>query len=766
MAERTSRSSGARLNIEVSIVDADKDELVPDLVAYTFTHSGRLLARTPIKGNESALPVPSTKEPENRRVVIGPSLEEIDDHELLATLDRLHAPESLVGPHQLKEKLLVPIDRPIWACWLRFCLVRGTLLKRVTTGGINIDLPSCGAEIEIYEVDPILVILPKIPDVVLERIRDQIRKPWPPPPPPEERFKHGIAFPPRPPVAGPDLSKFVGSPELERRGISPFAGTRGATVVASAGALRNEVTTILDDLRGSEAFEAEASTIDGAPDEVRSFNFPSGEATEVDQAEAMASIRAIHDVAEIRSAAHVSLEVFKTSLVAHPALIQHLICWLWPPAVNMQLVATATTDECGKFRARIYTGCSSDVPDLYFKAYRRIGFFRIQIYGPLPVPCFTWWNYACGTEVTLATTSPFALTCPPCKPVIAPPHWVLAMAVGNTSLAAVNGTSLALQPTTDASNIGLTSGAPFGGYIRLRFEFDNTIRTDLNVKYYRLRWRKIGSGNPFVDMTEDVWRHFAHMVGSTLMIEPYRLGPQPVGGTPNLYEIPPALPPLGQWSIPDPVVDTTSAAFASATLAPHNGGEGDYQFEVTLFDAAGAAVNATALGVNYVIPTTLDLTATIPTTNAAALGLVTASGRLVYQLHIDNNSCDAGLQPPQMAGSISADPCGLLRYGTGASVTITDTWTAFHPHQFARFKHSIVKGVTELPAPITSSGPVTASPGTHVQSFAVSDLVGSCLIAGFAETVSVWATATDGWSRQSQYDDHAIQAFALAPEQH
>jgi len=22
----------------------------------------------------------------------------------------------------------------------------------------------------------------------------------------------------------------------------------------------------------------------------------------------------------------------------------------------------------------------------------------------------------------------------------------------------------------------------------------------------------------------------------------------------------------------------------------------------------------------------------------------------------------------------------------------------------------------------------------------------------------------DGWSRQSQYDDHAIQAFALAPE--
>ena len=760
MAERASRGGRSRLSIEASIVDVDPGDTVPDLVAYTFTHSGRLLARTPIKGKDAAVPVPSTKEPENIRVMVGPPLDGIDDDDVLATLGRLNAPESLVGPHQLEETLLVPIDRNIWSCWLHFCLVRGTLLKRVTTGGIHVDLPSCGAEIEIYEVDPISVILPKIPREILDRIHDHIRKPWPPPPPPEERFPHGIAFPPRPPVAGPDLSKFIGAPQVERRATSPVAGRAGG---ADLGAVRPQVRAILHHIGGSETFAAEGVEDDAASGEVRAFNFTDGEITEVDQAEAMASLRAIHDVAEIRSAAHVSLDAFSTSLLGHPVLVQHLLCWLWPPAINMQLVATATTDECGKFRARIFTGCSSDVPDLYFKAFRRIGFFRFQIYGPLPVPCHTWWNYVCGTEVTLITTNPFALSCPPCKPVIAPPHWVLAMAVGNTSLAAVNGTSVALQPTTDASNIGLTSGSPFGGYIRLRFEFDNMIRTDLNVKFYRVRWRKIGTVNPFVDLTEDVWRHHAHMVGTTLMIEPYKLGPQPVNGVPNLYEIPPALPPLGQWTIPDAVVDTTSSAFASATLAPHNGGEGDYQFELTLFDAVGAAVNATALGVNYVIPTTLDLTATIPTANAASLGLVTGAGRLVFQLHVDNNSCVAGLQPPAIAGSSSADPCGLLRYEPGDSVT--DTWTAFHPHQFATFKHAIVKGVTELPAPITTSGTVTPPPGTHTESFLVSDLVGSCLIAGFAETVSVWAMATDGWSRQGQYDDHAIQAFALAPEE-
>jgi hypothetical protein len=428
----------------------------------------------------------------------------------------------------------------------------------------------------------------------------------------------------------------------------------------------------------------------------------------------------------------------------------------------MQLVATATTDGCGKFRAIFYRGCSSDTPDLYFKAYRSFGFFRIPIYAPLPVACHTWWNYVCGSEVTLITTNPFALTCPPCKPVIAPPHWVLAMAVGNTSLADVRGTSTALQPTTDASNIGLTSGgAPFGGYIRLRFEFDNTLRTDLNVRYYRLRWRKLGTLNSYVDLDETVWRHYAHVVGTTLMIEPYKLGPQPVGTTPNLYEIPPALPPAGQWTIPNAVVDTTSAAFP-ASLAPANGGEGDYRFELTLFDAGGNPVNANTLGINYVIPTTLDLTATIPTVNASLLGLVTASGRFIFQLHVDNNDCVAELAPPDITGSISADPCGLLRYEPGDSVTLH--WTAAHPHQFATFKHAVVKGATELPAPMTTSGTVTPAPGTHSDTHAVSDLLGTCTIAGFAETVTAWAMATDGWSRQDQYDRHSIQAFALAPE--
>lgn len=750
MTRKPNDGGSGPLRIQADVLDAGNNETTPALVAYVFGQSGKLLGRTELKEGKGEFALPEFKEPENVRILVGPHIEGEESAKLLATLIRLNAPELSIHSDRIGETLPVAIDRSLWLCWLHFCNVRGTLLKRVTTGGLHVDLPVCDAEIEIYEVDPIFVVFPKIPDLVIDRIRELVRKPGPPPPP--ERFFGGIRFPPEP--IGP-------FPFLDRVTTAPRPSLQART---TAGNVRDEVISIMAELRGGEDQLAHREA-DQAAGETRErlFSFHSSDPTEVDAEEAMASVRALSEVAEIRSAANLSLASFKTALLARADLLRPILCWIWPPAVNKQLVATATTDQCGKFRARFFRGCSSDTPDLYFKAFRRFGFFRIQIYGPLPVPCYTWWDYVCGSEVTLFTTSPFALTCPPCKPVIAPPHWVLAMAVGNTSLDAIRGTSQTLQPTTTSSNIGLTAGgAPFGGYIRLRFEFDNTLRTDLNVRYYQVRWRKIGTPNDFMDVTEDVWRHYAHVVGTTLMIEPYRLGPQPVNGTPNLYEIPPALPPAGQWSIPDAVVDTTSAAFPSVSLAPAGGGEGDYQFELTLYDAAGNAVNANTAGINFVLPTTLDLTTTIPTVNASVLGLVTAAGRLVYQLHIDNNHCVAAVQPPEIGGAISADPCGLLRYEAGDMVTLH--WTAFHPHQFATFRHAVVKGATELPAPMTTSGTVTPAPGTHTDTHNVSDLLGTCTIAGFAETVSVNAMATDGWSTQSQLDSHVIQAFALAPE--
>ena len=118
------------------------------------------------------------------------------------------------------------------------------------------------------------------------------------------------------------------------------------------------------------------------------------------------------------------------------------------------------------------------------------------------------------------------------------------MAVGNTSLARLHGAGSALLTTPQ--NLGLLdTGAPWGGYLRFRFEFDHDLRSDLNVRYYRASWRKVGSGNPYVPMTDSQFAslHCARM-DRTIFFRSSRTRwvPVPWGGTGNLFEIPPAAP--------------------------------------------------------------------------------------------------------------------------------------------------------------------------------------------------------------------------------
>ena len=103
---------------------------------------------------------------------------------------------------------------------------------------------------------------------------------------------------------------------------------------------------------------------------------------------------------------------------------------------------------------------------------------------------------------------------------------------------------------------------------------------------------------------------------------------------------------------------------------------------------------------------------------------------------MDNNVCTAALQPPAIGRDcLGLDPYGLLHCKHGDSVTFE--YTASHPNGFATYGHNVVRGATPLPAPISSSGAVWT--GTA--------LLCGCTIAGFAETITVWATAIDGWSR-------------------
>jgi hypothetical protein len=130
---------------------------------------------------------------------------------------------------------------------------------------------------------------------------------------------------------------------------------------------------------------------------------------------------------------------------------------------------------------------------------------------------------------------------------------------------------------------------------------------------------------------------------------------------------------------------------------------------------------------------------------------------------VNNQSCSATVATPVLNGA-SADPtCGVLKYAAKNNDLVHMAFTATHPANFATFAFQLIKGVNvvAVPAPPPSSGPVSTA-GSPMNA-TVAFLLGTCNVAGFGEWVYVWATANNGWSRQSQYDASAAIAFVLSP---
>jgi hypothetical protein len=753
------------LKVSIELEGVLKDEEEPQLAAYAFSPGGSLIGHAPLKAKSSvALKIPAREDAQAVRVVVGPR-GSAEEEAPLANLLRLNAGERTirVEPGAARAEAEFIIARPIWLCWLLGrCPVRGTLLKREQSGGIPIDMPVCGAEVEVYEVEALLILLSRIPEELLERLRAIVRFPPPPPPPPEEGL-----FGPLPPAEGPELGAV-------RELLAAAQGSAGAPAPQLPASPRGDYVTRGELAQVAEERFAQLQGTKVAGDEVeRTIALAPAPIEAPSLEEAAGAVRALADSSAVALAASQGSAAFRNALIANEELVRPILCLFFPWWVSKQLVATTTTDECGHFSATFWRGCPSERVNLYFMAYRRILYFRIPIYQPLPVVCNTFWNYVCGTEVTLYSTSPFAYTCPPCRPIVAAPHWVLVMAIGNTPLSRIHGTG---APLTTAENVGLTDqGAPFGGLLRPRLEFDNSLRDELGVRYYRVSWKRAGTGTstPWVPLELEVHRHYTHVVGSSLVLEAYSLGPHVVGGQAALFEIPPALPPIGQWSVPDAVEDTTSAKFATGGSQPATfglvppGSEGVYKLRIELFDAAGAPVAIAPLGIHFVVPTSTDLSSTIYTTDAAALGLVPGppvdtGNAFVMRLHVDNNPTSAAIAPPLLNGSVPPDPnCGVIAYAPKGSDTLTIAYTASHPHGFANYSFVLKRGVTTLTPP-SASGPVGA--GSFSSAPAVSSLLGACTVAGFAEELRVAGTATDGWTPQG-YDANDLRAFVLKPSE-
>lgn len=712
------------ISVQAQLVDAAGER--PKATAFAFSAAGELLARAPVSDKGEADLKFETEHAARVRVLVGPDSDAAEPAGF-AELLRRGAEEQLLRIDPGTERYRLPpfvIYPDIWKCWLKsLCFVRGTLYKRVLIGGQYENFPVCNATVEVYEVDPLWRILPRLPEIDIDRLRDIVL----------ER----IPLPIPEPIPGPDPA--------------PFARAAMAQVVRA---------------------QAPASdpTLSRA-------------------------LRLLPETASLRHAAQLgSRQLFQDSLLAHPEILRPLLCRFWPRLVTMQKVATATTDSCGHFRTRFFKGCHNpDQPDLYFKAKQKLfGWLDVYIHAPTPIACHTYWNYQCGTEVTLYTRSPWAQTCAPCPPVIGPPgknRWVAFMAIGGHGLNDIYGTADDLQTAVTTDNLGLTQGGrPWGGVLLPRLEFSPALEA-AGVRYYQMGWRK-GTSGDFLPLTGEIHHYYRHDVatatGDMPVWSPEKLGPVEVDDgagkkVPNLFRIPYAsVAPTGVWDVPPDIHEIrehlASARFPTREIAPGmtydaagvlQGADtsGKYQLEVRLFDAQGQPVDIGALGIVFAVPKDPDGAGEIHTVDAASLGLVSGNG-MVITLHLDNNRCFAAVAAPTI-GTAVADPCcGVLQYQPADTVSMA--FTAAHPHGFAQYTFWVVRGANQVFLEGSTAVSASSSPVVRSVDFLMNEnlppgcAAGGCEVAGFGEHLYVDSLATDGWSSELGYDASDLRAFVLA----
>lgn len=227
--------------------------------------------------------------------------------------------------------------------WYR-CCTQGRVTKRFFIDGTWQEMPLCNALVHICEVDPLLRLVPTIPDSILDRFRDIML----------ERIPIPIPIPdplPDPPFIGPRPLPAPPRP-FAVNGLRSIGGAALST----------------DDERASIQL----------PQEVR-WQLQNANADQVQQL-----------------------------LVDQRAVFMPYLCrWpmFWPWFYRCDEITTVRTDFNGKFQACFWRQIIEEKADLYFWVQYEINGELTTVYKP-PIPCYTYWNYACGEEVNIRVTDP------------------------------------------------------------------------------------------------------------------------------------------------------------------------------------------------------------------------------------------------------------------------------------------------------------------------------------------------------------------------
>jgi hypothetical protein len=757
-----------RARVQFTVPFEEEPEQPLDLAAYvTDRGTGEVIQAKPIKEGRFELDLEGSR---LNRLSIGIAPVRADLGDKLPTRGqlgrlRVYEPVFTFDP-KLKRYELKPIPADLsrfW--WLCFCRVRGRVVKPVTSGGVTIDMPVCHARVHICEVDPIWLILERLPDRDIFRLRDELL----------EVIERPIPMPPEPPwPVGPE----------------PGPGPIGPIELGPIEIIDRELegATLPP---GAEAGDRLEATVSFAETAERSVGKPLSAQLSIESRVALTSP---------------SAQSVRRSLIDNAVLIHPWICWwrwIWPWWWRCDEVAVVDTDDNGRFDVTISYPCD-DQPDLYFWVEYFINNAWTTVYAPWR-PCGTYWDFDCASEVTVRVTDPRV---PYCDGHDSPEGKVVVIkTIGNsTSISEILASAAGAREGLTVGEGGFGSlDSPFAGTLELRTDFGDALFAS-GVEKYQWSYRQIkdAAGNNVVDswhvMTRQIVRHYRTFSGGNPIDLPYQLGPN-AGNFFEVWNAASSTTPVGNhlWQVDDAHEDVVSAFFETSSLDPtltrntsvpghhiDDAKAGRYELKLELFHADNSLVDWTAEGIGLFEADVAAPFGVNPMTTQASptehrfLGPSghTVGFRLV--VHVDNSFCDAAIFDVTSGGS-AAGPCGFIDYLPHATAHVS--FLARHVHEYAVFWFNVVKGSSGevAPASVDPWAPTSVTPANGFARNASSvwakdiaitgagslvDSPSSCPDgrAAFAETIYVAATATDGWQRASWLDASATpKAFALNP---
>ena len=719
------------LIISLKITDQTKIE---DLQAYVFSSGGKAIGSDSISvKNKATIDISDSMDGRPITILLGPAKNASEPTPSINALKRIGAYE--LPDRFLLEKPEIDIHIPgiILPLWCR-CNVNGHIVKNVSLPDGSVEsMPVCNARVHICEVDRWRWILPRIPDLDIFKLREDL------------------------------LDKL-------HPVIPPFP-------IPDPGPIRDPISGPLTEFRSLKALPQDANTLNEVT--TRQFTNASSQLT-------------LSALINAKSANEIRAQLLQLDYLLTPFWCFFPYIW---HHYRKDCIRTIDVDSTGHFSTSIYHNCN-DQPDLYFWVEQLQDGVWTTVYKP-SVACHTHWNYTCGTHIIINTPNAEACEVPDYDIPDGVTLFVLPYKIGYTPIWGTPAGAPPAPDgwlrsdgflNYSTSGLGMLYDAPLAG--TLRFHHDDSYfipkgdsdpgADDNSIAYYRYSYRRIGDTGDWTAMTNTQTRRYRmeYNDGSTPTYEYYPVPPQTIDGTHNLFEFKPRNPPVRpidpatvevrEWSsgnlndIAASWNTTLTAPAISETNATDSAGTFDIKIEV--FNASGEQVLPG--------PDTFEFLARNndgSTTRVADAGEI-SNGAFIFQVHIDNNNVTAALPQPNIGAIHASDDCGFLRYNDPTD-SVHIEYTATHPNNHAVFDFTIKRGSNVLPVASTAgvyteTSAISAPPylkiaGVYQQNFTAGELVGDCVNAAFAANLDIWGKATDGRERLGIHARRLI-AFALA----